>query len=186
MELAPTPTVINESHMGTTGEVEDSSLDAMRDKHASGEGPLRKKKISALSNVMLRSPKRGIRCAGRNETTRLLWVNEFYVVHEGTRSKGKKYVYETLEFALGEHLAAGEAPNMTERQRRSIMCFSCRSSHINEKIRHSRSIGSPITSAIILIYNIILVALPFDDCCSTFIHVYHCFCVSVRPNSFIN
>jgi hypothetical protein len=118
MELSPT--VINESNLGTTDEVEDSSLDAMRVKHASGDGTLRKKKQSASTNVMLRTPKRGIRCAGRNDTTRLLWVNEFYLVHEGTRSKGKKYVYEALQFVLGEHLDAGEVPNMTESQRRSI------------------------------------------------------------------
>jgi hypothetical protein len=68
----------------------------------------------------LRPPKGGIRCAGRNDTTRLLWLNEFYVVHEVTRRKGKKYVYETLQFALGEHLSAGEVPNMTESKRRCV------------------------------------------------------------------
>ena len=34
--------------------------------------------------VSLRCPIAGIRCAGRNDITRLLWLNEFYFVHEGT------------------------------------------------------------------------------------------------------
>jgi hypothetical protein len=90
MELAPT--VTNESHDSTTDELLEYSLDAMRDKPASEEGPLRKKNVTALTNVRLRPPKAGIRCAGRNDTTRQLWLNEFYVVHEGMRRKGKKYV----------------------------------------------------------------------------------------------
>ena len=119
MELAPTFTT-NESYDSTTDELLEYSLDAMREKPASEEGPLRKKKVPALTNIRLRPPKAGIRCAGRNDTTRQLWLNEFYVVHEGTRRKGKKYVYEALQFSLGEHLSAGEVPNMTESQRRSI------------------------------------------------------------------
>ena len=50
--------------------------------------------------VSLRSPIAGIRCAGRNDTTRLLWLNEFYVVHEGTTRKGKNYIYsQELHFS---------------------------------------------------------------------------------------
>ena len=70
--------------------------------------------------VSLRSPIAGIRCAGRNDTTRLLWLNEFYVVHEGTTRKGKNYIYQALKFALGEHVPADEVHDMTERMRRSV------------------------------------------------------------------
>ena len=70
--------------------------------------------------VSLRSPIAGIRCAGRNDTTRLLWLNEFYVVHEGTTRKGKNYIYQALQFALGEHVPADEVHNMTDRLRRSV------------------------------------------------------------------
>jgi hypothetical protein len=82
MELAQT--VTNESQDRTTDEQQEDRLDGMRDKPACEEGPSRKKKSTALTNVRLRPPKAGIRCTGRNETTRQLWLNEFYVVHEGT------------------------------------------------------------------------------------------------------
>ena len=68
-----------------------------------------------LRIVSIRSPIAGIRCAGRNDTTRLLWLNEFYVVHEGTTRKGKNYIYQALQFALGEHVPADEVHDMTDR-----------------------------------------------------------------------
>jgi hypothetical protein len=68
----------------------------------------------------LRPPESGIRCAGRSNTTRLLWLHEFYVVHEGPRRKPVKYIYQALQFLLGEHLPDGEVEHMTEKMRRSI------------------------------------------------------------------
>lgn len=73
-----------------------------------------------LRIVSLRSSIAGIRCAGRNDTTRLLWLNEFYVVHEGTTRKGKNYIYQALQFALGEHVPADEVHNMTDKMRKSV------------------------------------------------------------------
>jgi hypothetical protein len=75
---------------------------------------------TSLANVMLCGPQAGIRCAGRNDTTRLLWLHEFYVVHEGTRSKGHNYIYQAVNFMMGEHVPAGEVGNMSDRMRRSI------------------------------------------------------------------
>jgi hypothetical protein len=86
-----------------------------RQRHSKGDADATSSRI-----VSLRSPKAGIRCAGRNDTTRLLWLNEFYVVHEGTSRKGKNYVYQALQFVLGEHVPAGEVHNMTDRKRRSL------------------------------------------------------------------
>jgi hypothetical protein len=62
---------------------------------------------------MLRPPKVGIRCARRNDTTQLLWLNEFYVVYEGTHRKGRNYIYQAVQFLLGEHVPVGEVDNMT-------------------------------------------------------------------------
>ena len=71
-------------------------------------------------NVVLRPPCRGIRCAGRKDTTRLLWLHEFYVVVEGPRRKPLKLIYQALQFLLGDHLPEGAVHNMTDRMRRSI------------------------------------------------------------------
>jgi hypothetical protein len=70
--------------------------------------------------ISLRPPESGIRCAGRSNTTRLLWLHEFYVVHEGPRRKPVKYIYQALQFLLGVHLPDGEVEHMTEKMRRSI------------------------------------------------------------------
>jgi hypothetical protein len=72
------------------------------------------------SSHTLRPPKFGIRCAGRSDTTRLLWLNEFYVVYEGTRRKGRNYIYQAVQFLSGEHVPVGEVANMTDKMRRSI------------------------------------------------------------------
>jgi hypothetical protein len=55
-------------------------------------------------NVVLRPPCRGIRCAGRKDTTRLLWLHEFYIVLEGPRRKLLKLIYQALQFLLEDHL----------------------------------------------------------------------------------
>lgn len=70
--------------------------------------------------ITLRRPRLGIRCAGRSNTTRLLWLHEFYVVHEGPRRKPLKYIYQALHFMMGGHLPEGAVENMTEKMRRSI------------------------------------------------------------------
>jgi hypothetical protein len=100
---------------GTTVEIQRNKKGARRKQQPKGAGD-----PSPLRIVALRSPTAGIRCAGRNDTTRLLWLNEFYFVHEGTKSKGKNYIYSAIQFALGEHVPVDEAPNMTDRMRRSI------------------------------------------------------------------
>ena len=76
--------------------------------------------VTQLTNFTLRRPKAGIRCSGRNDTTRLLWLHEFYVVHEGSRCKGHNYIYEAVQFMLGEHIPEGEVDNMTDRMRKSV------------------------------------------------------------------
>jgi hypothetical protein len=76
--------------------------------------------VTELPNFTLRVPKAGIRCSGRNDTTRLLWLHEYYVVHEGSRSKGHNYIYEAVQFLLGEHIPVGEVDNMTDRMRKSV------------------------------------------------------------------
>jgi len=113
-------TVTNDSHGIAINDRQEERLDRIVGKHTCDERPLKKKQVSVSNNVRLRGPKVGIRCAGRNDTTRLLWLNEYYLVHEGSRRKGNMYVYEALQFSLGEHLPAEEVQNMTERMRRSI------------------------------------------------------------------
>ena len=68
----------------------------------------------------LRRPEEGIRCAGRQGTTRLLWLHEFFVVKDGTSSKRTGSVYQALQFLLGAHLPDGQVHNMTEDMRREI------------------------------------------------------------------
>ena len=80
-----TPTVIIELHDTTSHGLEDDTLDATIDYHASVVKPERdneasnRRKTTKVSgdvilrrNVMLAPPKAGIRCAGRKDTTRLL------------------------------------------------------------------------------------------------------------------
>jgi hypothetical protein len=75
---------------------------------------------------MLRPPESGVRCAGRHDTTRLLWLHEYYVVHEGTVGKATKSIYQALQFMLGVHIPDGVIPNMTELMRRSIWVLGIR------------------------------------------------------------
>jgi hypothetical protein len=78
-----------------TAEVQEST-------HGFGDVRLRKKKAPITIENMkrdgklkigriaaLRPVKAGIQCAGRNDTTRLLWLHEYYAVHEGTRRQGE-------------------------------------------------------------------------------------------------
>jgi hypothetical protein len=124
-EAAPPPTTENHERV-SMDEVQENA-------HIFGDGRKYKKKARILRQkvkgdgnanrgriVALRPPKAGIQCAGRNDTTRLLWLHEFYVVHEGTRLKGKNYIYQAVQFAIGEHVPADEVPNMTDRMRRSL------------------------------------------------------------------
>ncbi len=73
-----------------------------------------------IAPIHLRRPHSGIRCAGRHDTTRLLWLHEFYVVHEGPRRKPVKYIYQALQFLLGSELPEGAVDNMTDNMRRSV------------------------------------------------------------------
>jgi hypothetical protein len=73
-----------------------------------------------IAPITLRRPESGIRCAGRSNTTRLLWLHEFFVVQEGSRRKPVKYIYQALQFLLGGHLPAGAVQNMTDKMRRAI------------------------------------------------------------------
>jgi hypothetical protein len=56
----------------------------------------------------------------RSDTSRLLWLHEFYVFHEGTTCKPAQCIYQALRFALGVYVPEGEVDNMTEDMRRSI------------------------------------------------------------------
>jgi hypothetical protein len=109
-----TPTVINELHDTTSHGLEDDTLDGTIDNHGSEMQPERDNETSnrrqttkvsgdviLCSNIKLAAPKSGIRCAGRKDTTRLLWLNEFYVIHEGTRFKGTEYDREDAAVDLG-------------------------------------------------------------------------------------
>jgi hypothetical protein len=115
----PLPTVTTEYQGIASDDVQEVMLGRIGGKRTCDERLLKKKKVTVSNNVRLRGPKVGIRCAGRNDTTRLLWLNEFYLVHEGTRRNGNMYVYEALQFSMGEHLPAEEVQNVTERMRRS-------------------------------------------------------------------
>jgi hypothetical protein len=75
---------------------------------------------------MLRPPESGVRCAGRHDTTRLLWLHEYYVVHEETVGKATKSIYQALQFMLGVHIPDGLIPNITELMRRSIWVLGIR------------------------------------------------------------
>ena len=100
------------SNLGCDEELAPKKKMQCRRRQLNGEGDVGKPN--------LRPSKVGIRCAGRNDTTRLLWLNEFYVVYEGTRQKGRNYIYQAVQFLLGEHVPAGEVVNMTDKMRRSV------------------------------------------------------------------
>ena len=51
--------------------------------------------------VCPRVPEDGLRCTGRKGTTRLLWLHEFFVVREGTRTERTYSVYQAVQFCWG-------------------------------------------------------------------------------------
>jgi hypothetical protein len=73
-----------------------------------------------LFGMCPRVPENGLRCAGRKGTARLLWLHEFFVVREGTRTERTCSVYQALQFLLGAHLPEGSVNNMTDEMRRDI------------------------------------------------------------------
>jgi hypothetical protein len=90
-----TPTVTNELHDTTSDGLEDDAFDGTSDNHAlevlserDKEATITRKTtkvagdVIIFRNVKLAAPSAGIRCAGRKDTKRLLWLNEFYVTHE--------------------------------------------------------------------------------------------------------
>jgi hypothetical protein len=128
MEEPPMINTICHERNTRNGLAEDAQ-DATVCNSGCAEEPAREKTIQCrrqckgdgdVSSQTLRSPKFGIRCAGRSDTTRLLWLNEFYVVYEGTKRKERNYMYQAVQFLLGEHLPEGEVVNMTDKMRRSI------------------------------------------------------------------
>jgi hypothetical protein len=108
-DVSPPPT--------TETPLSESMEEVQDNTHGSGDVRLRKKKAPIRMKkfkrdgklkigriVALRPAKPGIQCAGRNDTTRLLWLHEYCVVHEGTSRKGNNYIYQAVQFAVGEHV----------------------------------------------------------------------------------
>ena len=68
-----------------------------------------------------RGPDKGLKCAGRTRTSRLLWLHEFFIVYGNANRKQKyPYVYQALQFLFGAQLPDGVIPDMNEGQRREI------------------------------------------------------------------
>ncbi len=68
-----------------------------------------------------RVPDKGIRCAGRNRTSRLLWLHEYFRVYERAHSKNTfPYIYQALQFLVGGQLPEGTVEDMSETMRREI------------------------------------------------------------------
>jgi hypothetical protein len=65
------------------------------------------------------SPDKGIRCAVRNRTSRLLWLHEFFRVYENAHTK-HKFPYIYVQFRVGAHLPEGLFDQMTEAMLREI------------------------------------------------------------------
>lgn len=79
------------------------------------------KDVEVESNVPPRLPDKGIRCAVRKRTSRLLWLHEFFRVYESARSKNKfPWVYEALQFKVGGQLPEGVVEEMSDRLRQEI------------------------------------------------------------------
>jgi len=67
------------------------------------------------------APDKGIRCAGRKRTSRLLWLHEFFRVYERAHTKKKfPYIYEALQFRVGAQLPDGVVEGMSDAMRREI------------------------------------------------------------------
>jgi hypothetical protein len=99
-------TVTNGSHGIASDDLQEERLARVVGKHTCDERSLKKNIVSVSNNVRLRGPKVGIRYAGRNDTTRLLWLNEFYLVHEGSRRKGEYVRLRGLAIFVGGAFAS--------------------------------------------------------------------------------
>jgi hypothetical protein len=79
------------------------------------------KDVESDSIVPPRLPDKGIRCAVRKRTSRLLWLHEFFRVYESARSKNKfPWVYEALQFKVGAQLHEGVVEEMSDRMCQEI------------------------------------------------------------------
>ena len=98
--------------------------------------PEEKRAVAPLNVCPPRLPDKGIRCAGRNCTSRLLWLHEFFIVKERLLRKPKiPSIYQALQFLLGAHLPVGVVGEMTETMRREIWVLGVRyvpSSHVRK------------------------------------------------------
>jgi hypothetical protein len=70
---------------------------------------------------MPRGPDKGIKCAGRHRTSRLLWLHEYFVVYEnGNRKQKVPMVYQALQFLFGAQLPEGVVDDISDKQAREI------------------------------------------------------------------
>ena len=68
-----------------------------------------------------RGPDKGLKCAGRHRTSRLLWLHEYFVVYEnGNRKHKLPMIYQALQFLFGAQLPEGVVHGITEKQAREI------------------------------------------------------------------
>jgi hypothetical protein len=68
-----------------------------------------------------RVPDKGIRCAGRNRTSRLLWLHEYFRAYERAHTKNKfPYIYQALQFMVGAQLPVGVIDDMSDALRGEI------------------------------------------------------------------
>ena len=75
----------------------------------------------------LRRPDAGIRCAGRQGTTRLVWLHEFFVVIEGRKHKSNWAIYQALLFLVGSDVPECRVTDsMTAETRRDIWVLEVR------------------------------------------------------------
>jgi hypothetical protein len=87
----------------------------------------------------LRRPDAGIRCAGRKGTTRLVWLHEFFAVHEGTKHQRNCRIYQALQFLLGSQLPEGHLAHITDETRRDIWVLGVRHVPSQDVRQHSTS-----------------------------------------------
>jgi hypothetical protein len=81
------------------------------------------KKAVKLIRVMgtPRGPDKGLKCAGRHRTSRLLWRHEYFIVYEnGNRKQKRPMVYQALQFLFGSQLPEGVLQDMNDKQAREI------------------------------------------------------------------
>jgi hypothetical protein len=79
------------------------------------------KDVESASIVHPLVPDKGIRCAVRKGTSRLLWLHEFFRVYEAAGSKNKfPWIYEALQFKVGAQLPDGVVEEMSDKMRQEI------------------------------------------------------------------